>query len=114
MEKLKSRRALKWITREPNGIMNLPEAKEVGMSSRDRALMLDQLKRLYSWDFLGGLDDSQIFDLFEEKILLPGLSHIKHKKPVKPRPDSNIYDLTVDDDWWLIRPKPELEDEEEI
>ena len=102
---------LPWVTRKRNGIMNLPEAREVGMSTRDKAIMLDQLKRLYSWDFLGGLDDSQIFDLFEEKILLPGLSHIKHKKPVKPRPDSNIYDLPVYDKWWLIKPKPE-EDEE--
>jgi len=44
-------------------------------------------------------------------IELPGLKHIKHEKPIKPRPDSNIYDLPIEDQWWLIRPKPEPEDE---
>ena len=54
---------------------------------------------------------AQIYDLFEEMILLPQLQHIKLEKPLKPRPDSNIYDLPVYDKWWLIKPKPE-EDEE--
>ncbi len=99
-------------TRKNNtGIMALPEVRQVGMSAQDRDVMLDSLKRLYSWDFLGGLNDDQIFNLFEEKIELPGLKHIKHEKPIKPRPDSNIYDLPIEDQWWLIRPKPEPEDE---
>ncbi len=104
---------LPWVTRKRNGIMNLPEARKAGLSTSDKAIMMDQLKRLYSWDFLGGLNDEQIFDLFEEKILLPGLAHIKHKKPVKPRPDSSIYDLPIEDQWWLIRPDPKPEEEEE-
>ena len=107
MEKLKSRRALKWITREPNGIMNLPEAKKAGLSPRQS--MQEQLKGLYSHEFLDGLNNDQILDLFEEMIQLPGLQHIKHEKPIKPRPDSNIYDLPVDDEWWLIKPEPEEE-----
>ena len=107
MEKLKSRRALKWITREPNGIMNLPEAKKAGLSPRQS--MQEQLKGLYSHEFLDGLNNDQIFDLFEEMILLPQLQHIKQQKPVKPRPDSNIYDLPIDDEWWLIKPEPEEE-----
>ena len=58
------------------GIMRL-----VGLSSRNRSLMLDQLKRLYSWDFLGGLNDDQIIDLYEEIIEIPGLTHIKYEEP---------------------------------
>ena len=111
MEKLKSRRALKWITREPNGIMNLPEAKKAGLSGRD--LMQEQLKGLYSHEFLDGLNNDQIFDLFEEMILLPQLQHTKLQKPIKPRPGTNIYDLPIDDEWWLhpslTEPKPEDE-----
>ena len=105
---------LPWVTRKRNGIMNLPEAREVGMSTRDKAIMLDQLKRLYSGDFLGGLNNDQLYDLFEEQILLPGRKHIKREKPVKPRPDSNIYDLPpeVITDWWKPRPgDPDFEEE---
>ena len=91
--------------------MALPEVRQVGMSAQDRDVMLDSLKRLYSWDFLGGLNDDQIFNLFEEMIELPGLKHIKHEKPIKPRPDSNIYDLPVNDEWWNIqRPPNETEE----
>ena len=89
-------------------ILALPEVKKAGLSGRD--FMQEQLKRLYSNDFLDGLNDDQIYDLFDEMILLPQLQHIKHQKPVKPRPDSNIYDLDITDDWWLIKPeKPEDE-----
>ena len=94
--------------------MTLPEVMQVGLSTRDKALMLDQLKGLYSWDFLGGLNEDQIIDLFEEMIQLPGLQHIKHEKPIKPRPDSNIYDITplIMDDWWKPRPgDPDYEEE---
>ena len=103
MEKLKRKKA--------EGIMKLPEAKEAALSNKD--IMLDQLKRLYSWEFLGGLNNDQLYDLFEEKILLPGLQHIKLQKPIKPRPGTNIYDLPIDDEWWLhpslTEPKPEDE-----
>ena len=89
-------------------ILALPEVKKAGLSGR--GFMQEQLKRLYSNDFLDGLNDEQIYDLFDEMILLPQLQHIKHQKPVKPRPDSNIYDLDITDDWWLIKPeKPEDE-----
>ena len=86
-----------------------PDATEIALSNRQS--MMEQLKSLYSNDFLDGLNDDQIYDLFEEMILLPQLQHIKLEKPLKPRPDSNIYDLPVYDKWWLIKPKPE-EDEE--
>ena len=112
MADIKSRRALKWITREPNGIMNLPEAKKVGLSGRD--FMTEQLKHLYSSEFLDGLNNDQIFDLFEEMIQLPGLTHIGYEKPPKESTDSNIIDLHpyLTDKWWLIKPaKPEEEDE---
>ena len=86
-----------------------PDATEIALSNRQS--MTEQLKGLYSNEFLEGLNDDQIYDLFEEMILLPQLQHIKLEKPLKPRPDSNIYDLPVYDKWWLIKPKPE-EDEE--
>ena len=85
-----------------------PDATEIALSNRQS--MTEQLKGLYSNEFLEGLNDDQIYDLFEEMILLPQLQHIKHQKPVNPRPDSNIYDLDITDDWWLIKPeKPEEE-----
>ena len=86
-----------------------PDATEIALSNRQS--MTGQLKGLYSNEFLEGLNDDQIYDLFEEMILLPQLQHIKLEKPLKPRPDSNIYDLPVYDKWWLVKPKPE-EDEE--
>ena len=86
-----------------------PDATEIALSNRQS--MTEQLKGLYSNEFLEGLNDDQIYDLFEEMILLPQLQHIKLEKPLKPRPDSNIYDLPVYVKWWLIKPKPE-EDEE--
>ena len=88
-------------------ILALPDVKKAGLSARD--FMQEQLKSLYSHEFLDGLNNDQIFDLFEEMILLPQLQHIKQQKPVKPRPDSNIYDLPIDDEWWLIKPEPEEE-----
>ena len=86
-----------------------PDATEIALSNRQS--MTEQLKGLYSNEFLEGLNDDQIYDLFEEMILLPQLQHIKLEQPLKPRPDSNIYDLPVYDKWLLIKPKPE-EDEE--
>ena len=91
MEKLKSRRALKWITREPKGItaiLSLPEVKKAGLSGRD--FMQEQLKGLYSHEFLDGLNNDQIFDLFEEMIHLPGLQHISYKKPPRPTLNGNV------------------------
>jgi|TARA_Y100000294_G_scaffold108315_1_gene100465 hypothetical protein len=93
------------------GIMTLPEVKLV-LSTRDRDVMLDGLKRLYSWDFLGGLNDDQILNLFEEMIELPGLTHIGYEKP--PKPNNNVIPFPTDaiTDWW--RPRPGDPDGEEI
>ncbi len=91
-------------------ILSLNDVKKAGLSARE--FMTEQLKGLYSNEFLDGLNDDQIYDLFDEMILLPQLQHIKLQKPVKPRPDSNIYDLPIDDEWWLI--KPEKPDPEEV
>ena len=91
-------------------ILSLPEVKKAGLSAR--GFMQEQLKGLYSNEFLDGLNNDQILDLFEEMIDLPQLKHIKQQKPVKPRPDSNIYDLPIDDEWWLIKPKPEKPEDE--
>ena len=51
--------------------MKLPEAKKTGLSGRD--FMQEQLKGLYSHELLDGLNNDQIFDLFEEMIVLPQL-----------------------------------------
>ena len=93
----------------PNGILSLRHIKNVLLSPKDRHLMSDKLQSLFSNDWLEGLNDDQIYDLFEEFIELPGLSHIGYQKPVKPRPDSNIYDLPITDEWWNIKPEPEEE-----
>ena len=94
------------------GIMNLAEAKEVALSNKD--LMLEQLKRLYSWEFLGGLNNDQILDLFEQMIDLPGLTHIGYEKPPKPTPNSNVIPFPPEaiTDWWKPRPgDPDYEEE---
>ena len=96
------------------GIMTLRESKHVSMLSKDRARILDQLKRLYPHEFLGMLGDEELIDLFEEMIELPQLQHIKLDNPIKPRPNSNIYDLPINDAWWLIKPELDPEPEEEI
>ena len=93
----------------PNGILSLRHIKNVLLSPKDRHLMSDKLQSLFSNDWLEGLNDDQIYDLFEEFIELPGLSHIGYQKPVKPRPDSNIYDLPISDEWWNIKPETEEE-----
>ena len=95
------------------GIVSLlashPRAKHIGLTPRQS--MQEELKSLYSHEYLDGLHDDQIIDLWEEKILLPGLQHIKLQKPVKPRPGTNIYDLPIDDEWWLHPSLIEPEDE---
>ena len=90
-------------------ILSLPRVKKAGLSARD--FMTEQLKGLYSHEFLDGLNNDQILDLFEEQIVLPGLQHIKLQKPIKPRPGTNIYDLPITDEWWLHPSLIEPEDE---
>ena len=102
------------MPKNKTGIMTLPEVMQVGLSTRDKALMLEQLKGLYSWDFLGGLNEDQIIDLFEEMIQLPGLTHIGYKKPPKPTPNSNVIPFPPEaiTDWWKPRPgDPDYEEE---
>ena len=97
---------------KPTGIMTMRDVRGVGLNPKHRHIMSDQLRSLFSNEWLDGLNDDQIYDLFEEFIDLPGLSHITYQKPLKPRPDSNIYDLPINDKWWLIKPtEPEEEDE---
>ena len=98
---------------KPTGILSLRDIKGVGLNPKDRHIMSDKLRSLFSNDWLDGLNDDQIYDLFEEFIELPGLSHIGYQKPLKPRPDSNIYDITplIHDEWW--KPKPGDPDYEE-
>ena len=97
---------------KPVGILSLRDVKGVGLNPKHRHIMSDQLRSLFSNEWLDGLNDDQIYDLFEEFIDLPGLSHITYQKPLKPRPDSNIYDLPITDEWWNIKPeKPEEEEE---
>ena len=98
--------------KKAEGIMKLPEAKEAALSNKD--IMLDQLKRLYSWDFLGGLNDDQLYDLFEEMILLPQLQHIGYKKPPRPTLNGNVIQFPPEaiTDWWKPRPgDPDYEEE---
>ena len=83
------------------------------MSSRDRSMMLDELKHLWSWDFLGGLDDDQIIDLFEQYIQLPGARHIKHKKPPRPTLNGNVIQFPPEAITDPFKPRPGDPDYEE-
>ena len=94
---------------KPTGIKTLRYIKNIGLSPKHRNIMSDQLRSLFSNDWLESLTDDQLYDVFDEFIELPGLSHIGYQKPVKPRPDSNIYDLPISDEWWLIKPESEEE-----
>ena len=99
---------------KPVGIMTMRDVRGVGLNPKHRHIMTDKLRSLFSNDWLDGLNDDQIYDLFEEFIELPGLSHIGYQKPVKPRPDSNIYDFPAEaiTDWWKPRPgDPDYEEE---
>ena len=86
--------------------------KKAGLSARD--FMTEQLKGLYSNEFLDGLNNDQILDLFEEMIDLPQLQHIKLQKPIKPRPNGNVIPFPPEaiTDWWKPRPgDPDYEEE---
>ena len=96
----------------PVGILSLRDVKGVGLNPKHRHIMSDQLRSLFSNEWLEGLNDDQIYDLFEEFIELPGLSHIGYQKPPKPNPNSNVIPFPPEaiTDWWKPRPG----DEEEI
>ena len=93
----------------PVGILSLRDVKGVGLNPKHRHIMSDQLRSLFSNEWLDGLNDDQIYDLFEEFIDLPGLSHITYQKPPKPNSNSNVIDLHphLTDEWWNIKPGKE-------
>ena len=51
---------------EPVGILSLRDVRGVGLNPKHRFIMQDRLRSLYSNDWLEGLNDDQIYDLFEE------------------------------------------------
>ena len=69
---------------KPTGIKTLRHIKNVLLSPKDRHLMSDKLQSLFSNDWLESLTDDQLYDVFEEFIELPGLTHIGYQKPEKP------------------------------
>ena len=96
------------------GILSLRDIKGVGLNPKHRHIMTDKLRSLFSNDWLDGLNDDQIYDLFEQYIELPGLTHIGYEKPIKPRPGTNIFDFPPEaiTDWWKPRPgDPDYEEE---
>ena len=99
---------------EPTGIKTLRYIKNIGLSPKHRNIMSDQLRSLFSNDWLDGLNDDQIYDLFEEFIELPGLTHIGYEKPPKPTPNNNVIPFPPEaiTDWWKPRPSdPDYEEE---
>jgi hypothetical protein len=101
---------------KPVGIMTMRDVRGVGLNPKHRHLMTDQLRRLFSNDLLDGLNDDQLYDLFEQYIDLPGLTHIGYKKPPKPTPNSNVIPFPPEaiTDWWKPRPGDPNYEEEEI
>ena len=94
---------------KPVGIMTMRDVRGVGLNPKHRNIITDQLRSLFSNEWLEGLNDDQIYDLFEEFIDLPGLSHIGYQKPPKPNSNSNVIDLHphLTDEWWNIKPGKE-------
>ena len=91
---------------KPTGILSLRDIKGVGLNPKDRHIMSDKLRSLFSNDWLDGLNDDQIYDLFEQYIELPGLSHIGYEKPIKPRPGTNIFDFPPEAITDPFKPRP--------
>ena len=99
---------------EPVGIMTLRHVRGVGMNPKHRHIMTDKLRSLFSNEWLDGLNDDQIYDLFDQYIELPGLTHIGYRKPPKPTPNSNVIPFPPEaiTDWWKPRPgDPDYEEE---
>ena len=91
---------------EPTGIMTMRNVRGAGLNPKDRHIMSDKLRSLFSNDWLDGLNDDQIYDLFEQYIELPGLSHIGYEKPIKPRPGTNIFDFPPEAITDPFKPRP--------
>ena len=99
---------------KPTGIKTLRHIKNVLLSPKDRHLMSDKLQSLFSNDWLESLTDDQLYDVFEEFIELPGLTHIGYEKPPKPTPNDNVIPFPPEaiTDWWKPRPgDPDYEEE---
>ena len=101
---------------KPVGILSLRDVRGVGLNPKHRHIMSDQLRSLFSNEWLDGLNDDQIYDLFEQYIDLPGLSHITYKKPPRPTLNSNVIQFPPEaiTDWWKPRPGDPNYEEEEI
>ncbi len=95
---------------KPGGIMSIRDVRGVGLSPKHRHIMQDQLRSLFSNPWLDSLNDDQIYDLFEEFIDLPGLTHIGYEKP--PKPNNNVIPFPPEfiTDWWKPRPDPDGEE----
>ena len=102
---------------KPVGIMAIRGVRGVGLNPKQRHIMSDQLRSLFSNDWLEGLNDDQIYDLFEEFIDLPGLSHIGYQKPPREKLNGNvisIFPIPHEKPWWEDVHEAGPWDEEEI
>ena len=101
---------------KPVGIMSI-RVRGAGLNPKQRHIMSDQLRSLFSNDWLEGLNDDQIYDLFEEFIDLPGLSHIGYQKPPREKLNGNVISISPiphEKPWYEIEHPPAPWDEEEI
>ena len=98
---------------KPVGILSLRDIKGVGLNPKHRHIMTDKLRSLFSNDWLDGLNDDQIYDLFEEFIELPGLTHIGYKKPLKPTLNGNVIPFPPEAITDPFKPRPGDPDYEE-
>ena len=49
---------------KPVGILSLRDVRGVGLNPKHRFIMQDKLRGLFSNEWLDGLNDDQIYDLF--------------------------------------------------
>ena len=98
---------------KPVGIMTMRDVRGVGLNPKHRHLMTDQLRRLFSNDLLDGLNDDQLYDLFEQYIELPGLSHISYRKPPRPTLNGNVIQFPPEAITDPFKPRPGDPDYEE-
>jgi|TARA_B100001123_G_C15263543_1_gene1007514 hypothetical protein len=99
---------------KPVGILSLRDVRGVGLNPKHRFIMQDKLRGLFSNEWLDGLNDDQIYDLFEEYIDLPMGSHISYQKPPRETLNGNvisIYPIPHEKPWWEDLPKPDTEEE---
>ena len=95
------------------GILSLRDVRGVGLNPKDRHIMSDKLRSLFSNEWLDGLNDDQIYDLFEQYIELPGLSHISYRKPPRPTLNGNVIQFPPEAITDPFKPRPGDSDYEE-